>query len=188
MSCCKLTTCAPIVHMKKEITQGHQYATVTQLFIKPVPIWLWFVSLAMEDSIYTTIDVEDTRNIHTLVIKTNAKLLNPRSALACQSGSREDGLKDFPYVYLKGSLLSAPTSYHYWKFRLCRVPETLGKGYQTVGNGFADGRTRHRAHGEFFLGFGSLPSTRARGSRHRLCREPTVGRRPKKVAVNGGLR
>jgi hypothetical protein len=30
-------------------------------------------------------------------------------------------------------------------------------------------------------------STRARGSRHRLCREPTVGRRPKKVAVNGGL-
>jgi hypothetical protein len=32
-----------------------------------------------------------------------------------------------------------------------------------------------------------LPSTLAPGSRHSLCREPTVGRRPKKVAVNGGL-
>jgi hypothetical protein len=41
--------------------------------------------------------------------------------------------------------------------------------------------------GTFFLGHVSLPSTPAPGYRHRLCREPTVGRRPKKVAVNRGL-
>jgi hypothetical protein len=67
---------------------------------------------------------------------------------------------------------------HYWKSRLCREPETLGKGQQTVSKGFADGPARHRPHGEFFLGHGSLPSTRDRGSRHRLCREPSVGHRP----------
>jgi hypothetical protein len=44
---------------------------------------------------------------------------------------------------------------------ICREPETLGTVYKTVGKGFADGRTRHRAHGEFFLGHGSLSSTRA---------------------------
>jgi hypothetical protein len=39
----------------------------------------------------------------------------------------------------------------------------------------------------FFLGHGSLPITWAPGSRHRLCREPTVGCRPRNVAINGGL-
>jgi hypothetical protein len=40
---------------------------------------------------------------------------------------------------------------------LCRVPETVGKDLETVGKGFADGRTRHRTPGKFFLGQGSLP-------------------------------
>jgi hypothetical protein len=70
---------------------------------------------------------------------------------------------------------------HYWKSGICREPETLGTYYKTVG------RARHRAHGEFFFSHGSLPSTEARDSRHRLCREPIVVCRPKKVAVNGGL-
>jgi hypothetical protein len=76
---------------------------------------------------------------------------------------------------------------HYWKFRLCEEPETLGKGPQTLGKAFAGSSTRQRADGNFFLGHVSLPSTLAPGYRHRLCREPIVGRRPKKVAVNGGL-
>jgi hypothetical protein len=77
-------------------------------------------------------------------------------------------------------------TYHYWKSRLCRGPQTLGKGPQTLGNAFAESSTQQRADGKFFLGHDSLPSTLALGSRHRLCREPTVGRRPKKVAVNRG--
>jgi hypothetical protein len=76
---------------------------------------------------------------------------------------------------------------HYWKSRLCREPVTLGKGHQTVGTAFAESRARQRLDRKFFLDHDSLPSTRALGSRHSLCREPTVGRRPKKVAVNGGL-
>jgi hypothetical protein len=31
---------------------------------------------------------------------------------------------------------------HYWKFRLCREPETLGNGPQTLGNAFAESSTQ----------------------------------------------
>jgi hypothetical protein len=72
---------------------------------------------------------------------------------------------------------------HYWKHVLCRVPETVGKDLETVGKGFADGRTRHRTPGKNFLGQGSLPSALGQDPRQRLCREPTAGRRRKKVTV-----
>jgi hypothetical protein len=77
-----------------------------------------------------------------------------------------------PYIYV-----------HYWKQVLCRVPETVGKDLETVGNGFADGRTRHRTPGKIFLGQGSLPRALGQDPRQRLCREPTAGRRRKKVTV-----
>jgi hypothetical protein len=84
-------------------------------------------------------------------------------------------------------LLGHPLRNHYWKSRLCRGPETFGKGHQTLDNAFAESSTRQRANEKSFLGHDSLPSTRALGSRQSRCREPTVGRRPKKVDVSGGL-
>jgi hypothetical protein len=40
--------------------------------------------------------------------------------------------------------------HHYWKSRLCRGPETLGKGHQTLGKAFAESSSRQRPDGIFF--------------------------------------
>jgi hypothetical protein len=76
-------------------------------------------------------------------------------------------------------ITAASSGDHYRKSRLCRGPETLGKGPQTLGNAFAESSTRQRADGKFFLDHDSLPRTLAPGSRHRLCRGPeTLGKGP----------
>jgi hypothetical protein len=90
---------------------------------------------------------------------------------------------------------------------LSRPSKFLSSGCTTIittGNpGFAEGQklsakaTKHPAKslprvalgkgptGIFFLGHDSLPSTRAQGSRHSLCREPIVGHRPKNSRYRG---
>jgi hypothetical protein len=53
---------------------------------------------------------------------------------------------------------------HYWKSRLCRGPQTLGKGHQTLGKAFAKSSARHRPDGKFF----SRPRFFAKHSSSRL--------------------
>jgi hypothetical protein len=41
---------------------------------------------------------------------------------------------------------------HYPTQLLCRVSQTLGKGYFTLGKGFAECNTRQRTLGELYIG------------------------------------
>jgi len=71
--------------------------------------------------------------------------------------------------FLKG--ISIPTI-HYWRRRLCRVPEALGKGRYTLGKAFAECYTRQRALGKQFIGKDLFTECTLSDTRQRLCRVP----------------
>jgi hypothetical protein len=50
--------------------------------------------------------------------------------------------------------MSKQISSHYRNRVLCRVSKTLGKGYFTLGKGFAECNTRQRTLGKYFIGKG----------------------------------
>jgi hypothetical protein len=50
------------------------------------------------------------------------------------------------------------STHHYRNRVLRRVSKTLGKGYFTLGKGFAECNARQRTLGKDFIGKGSLPS------------------------------
>jgi hypothetical protein len=61
---------------------------------------------------------------------------------------------------------------HYRTQLLCRVSQTLGKGYFTLGNGFAECNTRQRTLGELYIGNGLFAEYFLSGTRQRICRVP----------------
>jgi hypothetical protein len=64
---------------------------------------------------------------------------------------------------------------HYRRLRVCRAPETLGKGRIVLGKGFAERNARQRAPGNEMLGKGSFAERLLSGARQSLFRAP---RRP----------
>ena len=72
--------------------------------------------------------------------------------------------------------------YHYRNRVLCRVSKTLGKGYFTLGKGFAECNTRQRTLGELYIGNSLFAEYFLSGTRQRLCRVP-FGTRQRKVTV-----
>jgi hypothetical protein len=59
---------------------------------------------------------------------------------------------------------------HYRNRVLCRVSKTLGKGYFTLGKGFAECNTRQRTLGKDFIGKGFFAECFFSDTRQRLCR------------------
>jgi hypothetical protein len=59
---------------------------------------------------------------------------------------------------------------HYRNRVLCRVSKTLGKGYFTLGKGFAEYNTRQRTLGKDFIGKGFFAECFFSDTRQRLCR------------------
>jgi hypothetical protein len=71
---------------------------------------------------------------------------------------------------------------HYRNQRLCRVSQTHGKGYFTLGKGFAECNTRQRTLGELYIGNSLFAEYFLSGTRQRLCRV-SFGTRQRKVTV-----
>jgi hypothetical protein len=71
---------------------------------------------------------------------------------------------------------------HYRNQLLCRVSETHGKGYFTLGKGFAECDTRQRTLGELYIGNSLFAEYFLSGTRQRLCRVP-FGTRQRKVTI-----
>jgi hypothetical protein len=71
---------------------------------------------------------------------------------------------------------------HYRNQLLCRVSQTHGKGYFTLGKGFAECNTRQRTLGELYIGNSIFAEYFLSGTRQRLCRVP-FGTRQRKVTV-----
>jgi hypothetical protein len=71
---------------------------------------------------------------------------------------------------------------HYRNQLLCRVSETHGKGYFTLGKGFAECNTRQRTLGELYIDNSLFAEYFLSGTRQRLCRVP-FGTRQRKVTV-----
>jgi hypothetical protein len=61
---------------------------------------------------------------------------------------------------------------HYWKQRLCLVPEALGKTHKTLGKRFAECYTRQTTLGKKNFGKGRFAECRLSGTRQRLCLVP----------------
>jgi hypothetical protein len=53
-----------------------------------------------------------------------------------------------------GNKIGEMLEIHYRTQLLCRVSQTLGKGYFTLGKGFAECSTRQRTLGELYIGSG----------------------------------
>jgi hypothetical protein len=71
-------------------------------------------------------------------------------------------------------------SYRHYRNRvLCRVSKTLGKGYFTLGKGFAECNTRQRTLGKDFIGKGFFAECFFSDTRQRLCRVPKSTRQRK---------
>jgi hypothetical protein len=65
---------------------------------------------------------------------------------------------------------------------LCRVSQTLDKGYFTLGKGFAECNTRQRTLGELYIGNSLFAEYFLSGTRQRFCRVPSDTRQ-RKVTV-----
>jgi hypothetical protein len=75
---------------------------------------------------------------------------------------------------------------HYRTQLLCRVSQTLGKGYFTLGKGFAECNTRQRTLGELYISNSLFAEYFLSGTRQRVCRVPDrvpSGTQQKKVTV-----
>jgi hypothetical protein len=59
---------------------------------------------------------------------------------------------------------------HYRNQLLCHVSQTHGKGYFTLGKGFAECNTRQRTLGELYIGSGLFAEYFLSGTRQRICR------------------
>jgi hypothetical protein len=73
-------------------------------------------------------------------------------------------------------------TYHYRTQLLCRVSQTLGKGYFTLGKGFAECNTRQRTLGELYIGNSLFAEYFLSGTRQILCRV-SFDTRQRKVTV-----
>jgi hypothetical protein len=71
---------------------------------------------------------------------------------------------------------------HYRNQLLCRVSQTLGKGYFTLGKGFAECNTWQRTLGELYIGSGLFAEYFLSGTRQRICRV-SFDTRQRKVTV-----
>jgi hypothetical protein len=77
---------------------------------------------------------------------------------------------------------SKPICTHYRTQLLCRVSESLGKGYFTLGKGFAECNTRQRTLGELYIDNNLFAEYFLSGTRQRICRVP-FDTRQRKVTV-----
>jgi hypothetical protein len=73
-------------------------------------------------------------------------------------------------------------SFHYRTQLLCRVSQTLGKGYFTLGKGFVECNTRQRTLGELYIGNSLFAEYFLSGTRQRICRV-SFDTRQRKVTV-----
>jgi hypothetical protein len=73
-------------------------------------------------------------------------------------------------------------SRHYRTQLLCRVSQTLGKGYFTLGKGFAECNTRQRTLDELYIGNSLFVEYFLSGTRQRICRV-SFDTRQRKVTV-----
>jgi hypothetical protein len=71
---------------------------------------------------------------------------------------------------------------HYRTQLLCRVSQTLGKGYFTLGKGFTECNTRQRTLDELYIDNGLFAEYFLSGTRQRICRVP-FDTRQRKVTV-----
>jgi hypothetical protein len=76
----------------------------------------------------------------------------------------------------------AAAAQHYRNQFLCRVSQTLGNGYFTLGKGFAECNTRQITLGELYIGSGLFAEYFMSGTRQRICRVP-FDTRQRKVTV-----
>jgi hypothetical protein len=85
------------------------------------------------------------------------------------------------YSIIRLFLKKSPCN-HYRTQLLCRVSQTLGKGYFTLGKGFVECNTRQRTLGELYIGNSLFAEYFLSGTRQRICRVP-FDTRQRKVTV-----
>ena len=68
---------------------------------------------------------------------------------------------------------------HYRIHRLCRVPQALGKAWNTLGKDFAECNTRQRAHSKKINGKGLFAECYLSGTPQSICRVPKNTRQRK---------
>jgi hypothetical protein len=71
----------------------------------------------------------------------------------------------------------------YCREDLCRGLPAFGKGYKTLGKGFAEGCLRQKAVGKFPVGKGVFAEGRLSGTRQRFCRGLTPAFGEKKMPL-----
>jgi hypothetical protein len=90
-----------------------------------------------------------------------------------------DRISTFSWLAYEGSYT---TSCHYRNLALCRVPKAFDKAWKTLGEVFAECRTRQKDIGELYIGNDIFVKYFLSGTRQRLCRV-SLGTRQRKSAV-----
>ena len=70
---------------------------------------------------------------------------------------------------------------------LCRGPHAFGKGYKTLGKGFAEGCSQQRVLGKFLVGKGIFAEGYFSGTRQRFCQGLTPAFGKNKLRLGHGL-